>query len=99
MNTDADLLAAVRRRILREIEKNESSPSMSAPSREGSSIQDMMSGNPEDWDYYVDITREDLPEINPATKKPVGWKKSVHRRATKRGEEPEEPGKTRSGRK
>lgn len=50
------------------------------------------STNAEDpYDYFVDITREDLPNINPATGKPAGWKKSVQRYRTKKGEP--EPGK------
>lgn len=31
------------------------------------------------FDYFVDITRKDLPEINEATGKPIGWEKRVHR--------------------
>lgn len=60
-----------------------------------SSIAEQMT--PEEWDYYVDITREDLPEINPDTGKPRGWKKKVHRYTTKKGEELPPPGKKRSG--
>jgi hypothetical protein len=63
--------------------------------QQGGSIAEQMT--PEDWDYYVDIQREDLPEINPETGKPLGWKKKVHRYTTKRGEEPPAPGKKRSG--
>lgn len=40
------------------------------------------------YDYFVDITREDLPDINPATGKPAGWKKSVHRYRAEKGKEP-----------
>ncbi len=31
------------------------------------------------FDYFVDISRRDMDEINPATGKPIGWEKSVHR--------------------
>jgi hypothetical protein len=47
--------------------------------------------SPEDRDYWVEITREDLDEINPATKKPKGWKKKVKRYTTPRGTEPFDP--------
>jgi hypothetical protein len=43
---------------------------------------------PEDLDYLVDITREDLPELNPLTGKPKGWKKTVVRRTQPRGATP-----------
>jgi hypothetical protein len=43
---------------------------------------------PEDLDYLVDITREDLPELNPLTGKPKGWKKTVVRRTQPRGTTP-----------
>jgi hypothetical protein len=39
------------------------------------------------FSYFVDVTRKDLPDINPATGKPMGWEKSVHRYKQKRGEE------------
>ena len=43
---------------------------------------------PEDRDYFVDIMREDLPEINPATGKPRGFKKKVQRYTTAKGANP-----------
>lgn len=42
---------------------------------------------PDDFEYYVDIDREDKP-INPETGKPSGWKKSVHRFRSPLGKEP-----------
>jgi hypothetical protein len=43
-------------------------------------------GNGEDpWDYMVDITRRDLPDINPHTGKPAGWEKTVRRHRTPKG--------------
>lgn len=42
----------------------------------------------DDRDYFVDIMREDLPEINEATGKPKGWKKTVHRFTTARNDDP-----------
>lgn len=39
----------------------------------------------DDFDYLVDIKREDLPELNPLTGKPRGWTKTVHRRRELRG--------------
>ena len=51
--------------------------------------------SPEDYDYLVDITREDLPEINPATGKPMGWKKTVHRYREEKGKK-NPPKKARS---
>lgn len=45
--------------------------------------------DPGAFDYYVDIKRKDLPEINPETGKPMGWEKSVHRYRHPKGLEPE----------
>lgn len=41
---------------------------------------------PDDFDYLVDIERRDLPEVNEATGRPVGWKKTVNRRRIPKGE-------------
>lgn len=55
----------------------------------GGGMREQMGGgggeSPEDHDYFVDITREDLPKINKATGKPMGWHKKVHRFATPKG--------------
>ena len=40
--------------------------------------------SPEDLQYLVDITREDLP-LNPETGKPSGWHKIVERKAVPKG--------------
>jgi hypothetical protein len=39
------------------------------------------------FSYFVKVTRKDLPDINPATGKPMGWEKTVHRYKQERGEE------------
>jgi hypothetical protein len=104
--TEMDLVEAAKRRILRELEREQAAQVVNNLTQggggmggaQGQSIQDMMgSGTPEDWDYFVDITREDLPDVNPATGKPKGWKKSVHRFTNRKGEEPPPVGKKRSG--
>ncbi len=103
--TEMDLVEAAKRRILRELEREQAAQVVNNLTQGGGmgggqsqSIQDMMgSGTPEDWDYFVDITREDLPDVNPATGKPKGWKKSVHRFTNRKGEEPPPVGKKRSG--
>ena len=57
------------------------------------SVASMMSQMaPEDRDYFVEIVREDLPEINEATGKPMGWKKKVHRYTTELGKDPKKKG-------
>lgn len=45
----------------------------------GGMLEAMGGGGEDPFDYFVDIKREDLPDINPATGKPLGWKKTVHR--------------------
>jgi len=40
---------------------------------------------PEELDYFVKITRKDLPNLNPLTGKPEGWEKEVHRFTKPRG--------------
>lgn len=95
--TEMDLIDAAKRRILRELEREQAAQVVNNLTQSGGgmgreapqtqSIQDLMgSGTPEDWDYFVDITREDLPDLNPATGKPKGWKKSVHRFTNRKGE-------------
>jgi hypothetical protein len=39
------------------------------------------------YDYFVNIKREDLPDINPHTGKPVGWSKEVHRFRNRRDDD------------
>lgn len=92
------LRQAIQQRILEEIQRKEAAHQVvnnvygqsgaAAPHAHG--VSEQMGGmSPEDYDYLVDITRSDLPEINPATKKPMGWKKTVHRYASPKGKEPE----------
>jgi hypothetical protein len=45
----------------------------------GGVVGEMGGMSPDDREYFVDIMREDLPEINPETGKPKGWRKSVRR--------------------
>lgn len=93
---DNVLLAAVRQRILDDIgRKQESqgivnniygggSPGGHIPMR---GVSDQLGDAPEGedpYDYFVDITRRDLDEVNPNTGKPAGWKKSVHRHRKKK---------------
>lgn len=47
---------------------------------------------PEELDYFVKIEREDMPELNPLTGKPKGWKKKVHRYTRPKGSEDEPDG-------
>ena len=53
----------------------------------GSGVMGEM-GADDDREYTVDITREDLPELNPLTGKPKGWKKTVVRKSQPRGTPP-----------
>lgn len=88
---DAALIRAARKRIMRELEAQQAgggSPITNNVFSGGGGgiapgLMERMNGaeaeDPSLRDYLVDITREDLPDINPATGKPVGWKKSVHR--------------------
>ena len=90
--TDDIMLDALKKRVLREIERsnaglsgpvfnNYAGASPAGGPLHGISELGSQSHNeqidPDLYDYMVDITREDLPDINPATGKPVGWKKSV----------------------
>lgn len=50
----------------------------------GEMAEDM---TPEEMDYFVNITRKDLPNLNPLTGKPEGWEKTVHRYTKPRGSE------------
>ncbi len=88
---DAQLIQAARKRLLRmlEAEGGGGSPvtnNVYGGGGHGGLTEQMQGADSDpDRDYFVDITREDLPEINPATKKPMGWKKSVHRRSAAKG--------------
>ena len=95
--TDQQLLAAMRQRILNEIEKRQEQQAIINNVYGGggdyqsrsSGVADQLgtaSDGEDPYDYFVDITREDLPDINPATGKPAGWKKSVQRYRKKKGE-------------
>jgi hypothetical protein len=90
--TDDVLLDAIRKRYLREIEKENQASSINniinnSPASAPGMAAAMGGVTPDDSDYYVDILREDLPDINPATGKPAGWNKSVHRYKRKPGED------------
>jgi hypothetical protein len=96
--TDEMLIEALREKILREIQKEQNAQAITqniyGPGQQVQGIPERMQLGPQEelpedlFDYFVDITREDLPEVNPVTSKPLGWKKSVHRYRTKKGEEP-----------
>lgn len=97
---DDVLLRAIRQRMLEDLR----SPRQSAApitnnvygGGVGGGVRDSMSDadlGGVDRDYFVDIVREDLPDINEATGKPIGWKKKVHRFSTPKKKmmgEPEE---------
>lgn len=99
--SDAAIIRAARKRLLEQIaaKAEAASPSFvnnvygggGAPHM-GGGVMDKLgssapSGDGEDpYSYYVDIMREDLPDVHPVTGKPIGWKKSVHRYKAKKGE-------------
>lgn len=87
---DDILLKAMRKRILDEINRREQASGSVINNVYGGGgshmplrgVSDQLGSSPEGedpYDYFVDITRRDLDEVNPATGKPAGWKKSVHR--------------------
>lgn len=98
--SDEGLVREMRRQILSKIRGGGASQSVvnnvyggAIPGGgEGGGVMERGGGDmpmPEgDRDYFVDILREDLPEINEKTGKPKGWKKTVHRFSTARGEDP-----------
>ena len=101
--SDRMLLEAIREKALNDIKAQhaaqqifnitgQSGTGAGSPASGVSGVGAAMSGpdtmSQEDRDYYVDILREDMPEINEATGKPKGWKKQVHRYTTPKGEEP-----------
>lgn len=87
--SDQALIRAARRRLLSEISQKANAQSViNNVYGGGGGVMDRLGGAPmtppsspdeDPYDYLVDITREDLPDVNPATGKPKGWKKSVHR--------------------
>jgi len=65
----------------------------------GGLVSEMAGVAPEDRDYFVDIMREDLPEINPDTGKPRGWRKTVKRYTKPKGShdiDPDDGGKKKT---
>lgn len=86
---DAALIAAVRRRLLQEIEHRREAAGVvnNVYGGSGGGVSGMMapgdSASPDDQDYFVDIMREDLDK-DPETGKPRGWSKKVHRYAKKK---------------
>ena len=91
MNEDeynAMLRDAIRERLLSEVKKprdyekivnNVYGGDVSSAKNQGLGGGVMADMNPDDRDYFVDITRTDLDELNPATGKPKGWRKEVKR--------------------
>jgi hypothetical protein len=88
---DAMLIQAMRRRVMEEIgDRGGRGASVVNNNVYGGGLGSGGNGgigggdttDPSDRDYFVDIMREDLPELNPLTGKPKGWKKSVHRFST-----------------
>lgn len=90
---DAALIRAARKRLLREIEgqaaKEAASQKIINNVYGGGGVMDRLGGGgppppasadgEDPYDYFVDITRKDLDELNPHTGKPAGWEKKVHR--------------------
>jgi hypothetical protein len=97
MNEDeynAMLRDAIRERLLSEVKKprdyekivnNVYGGDVSSAKNQGLGGGVMADMNPDDRDYFVDITREDLPDLNPLTGKPKGWHKKVKRYTQPRG--------------
>ena len=84
---DQAIIAAVRRRLLQEIENKGQTSSIinnvygtgRDPEAGAGDVRGMMLGGEDPFDYMVDIERRDLPDINPETGKPMGWTKKVRR--------------------
>ena len=88
---DQILLNAVRQRVLDDLNRREQQQQIvnnvyggggegkgHVPMRGvAEQLGDM--GEEDPYDYFVDITRRDLDEMNPHTGKPSGWTKNVHR--------------------
>ena len=82
---DAALIAALRRRMLDELERRDDIKPI-VNNIYGHGVGGLMGeayqGDPEnrdDYDYFVDIMRKDLEDKDPETGKPLGWEKKVHR--------------------
>lgn len=94
---DAELIRALRRRMLSELQGgSDVTPVVNNVYGGGVSgaMGQAMQGDPEnrdDYDYFVDIARRDLPELNPDTGKPVGWEKNVHRYRSKKKAQSQTP--------
>lgn len=90
--SDQELIRAVRKRLLADIENRKEAERIvnniyGGPVGSGG-VMDRLAHQPEmggeggggdDFDYFVDIVRRDLPELHPETGKPIGWEKKVHR--------------------
>lgn len=74
------MLRRIRQRMLESVKEKAAAGGGHAEGPGG--MMEHMS--PEDSDYFVDITRKDLPDVNPLTGKPEGWSKNVHRYKKKR---------------
>lgn len=92
--------AAIRRRLLAEIERGNGGQSVvnnvyggggQGGGELGGGIREAMAEDidPALRDYYVDIERTDSDEVHPVTGKPKGWKKKVHRFSVAHNDDPE----------
>lgn len=97
--SDAALIRAARKRILGQLAGEKAAKQAAIVNNVygggGGGVMDQMAGRgaaspspdgDDPYSYYVDITRKDLPDVNPHTGKPAGWEKSVHRYKQKRAE-------------
>lgn len=81
---DKELKAALKRRIVRELEKEQSPSSIvnnlygGGSEKQSGGIQDSMLSGEDPFEYYVDISRKSDPND------PKGWLKSVHRHRGKK---------------
>ncbi len=89
---DSALIKAARKRILAELEAKGGAAGITNNVYGGGSgggLMERMNGaegeDPSLRDYFVDISREDMPEINEKTGKPKGWNKKVHRHTSLKG--------------
>lgn len=80
-----DLQGAIKRRLLRELEKESAGSSIvnnlyggGSSEKQSGGIQDSMLSGQDPFDYYVDIARKSDPED------PKGWSKTVHRHRGKK---------------
>lgn len=87
---DARLVAAMRQRILDEINRRQEAHTLvnniygnnaGGPGESSHGVADQLghsTSEQDPYDYFVDITKEDMP-VDPKTGKSPGWKKGVHR--------------------